>query len=197
MTEIDRLREQLDELAGRLDRVESVQAIERLAARYTLAADSRDLDGLVGLFVDDVDCGRLGTGRDALRESYEVVHRQFYRTVHHVTGQTIEFASDDRATGTVTMRAEHEVSARWVVAALCMFDTYERRAGQWYFVRRKPESWYTVNEGDAPAGPEWSAAGWASRPPRLPGLFPTWNEFWDRRPDRVAELTDHPIAPVN
>jgi hypothetical protein len=190
------LEERLHRLEERLDRVESVQAIERLAHRYTLAADSRDLEGLIGLFVDDVECGRFGTGRDALRESYEVVHRQFYRTVHHVTGHTIEFESTERATGTVTMRAEHEVGDRWVVATLCLFDTYARRDDQWYFVRRKPESWYSVNEGDTPSGPTWTAAGWGGRTPRLPGLFPTWHEFWDRRPERVGELTDHPAAPI-
>jgi len=188
----DHLDDRVQRLEERLDRVESVQAIERLAHRYALAADSRDLDGLVGLFVDDVDCGPLGTGRDALRESYEVIHRQFYRTVHHVTGHTITFESPDRATGTVTMRAEHEVGERWVVAALCLFDTYERRDGEWYFVRRKPESWYSVNEGDTPAGPAWTAEGWGGRPPRLPGRFPTWASFWARRPDLEAELTRHP-----
>lgn len=186
------LLEQIARLAERLDRVESVQAIERLAHRYTLAADSRDLEGLLLQFVDDVDCGRFGTGRDALRESYEIVHRQFYRTVHQVTGHTIEFESAARATGKVTMRAEHEVGDRWVVAMLCMFDTYERRDGEWYFVRRKPESWYSTNEGEAPSGPTWTAAGWDGRTPRLPQLFPTWHEFWDRRPDLAAKVTNHP-----
>lgn len=189
------LLRRLEDIESRLDRAESIQAIERLAHCYTLAADSRNLDTLLELFVDDVDCGRLGVGRDALRASYEVVHRGFYRTVHHVTGQTIEFTGDDRATGTVTMRAEHEVGDRWIVAALCLFDTYERRDGRWYFVRRKPESFYTVNEGDSPRGPAWTAEGWDGRAPRLPGLFPTWHEFWDRSPDRVAELTDFPAPP--
>lgn len=184
-------------LEARLDVVESVQAIERLAHRYAFAADARDLESILLMFVDDVDCGRLGTGREALRASYEIIHRGFYRTVHQVVGHTIEFddgAADGlrHATGKVMMRAEHEVGERWVVAMLCMFDTYERRDGQWYFVRRKPESWYSTEFDERPAGPNWLPDGWAGRPPRLPHLFETWSTFWQGHDDQVSELTNHP-----
>jgi hypothetical protein len=143
--------------------------------------------------VDDVDCGRLGVGRDVLRSSYEVVHRQFYRTVHQVVGHTIEFVDTDHATGKVLMRAEHEVSDRWIVAMLCMFDTYERRGGEWFFVRRKPESWYVTDYGVQPRGPDWRPEGWDGRTPRLPHLFSTWATFWDGNAARTAELTDFPV----
>ena len=36
-----------------------------LVARYAVAVDSRDLDSLVELFVDDVQVGRSARGRDA------------------------------------------------------------------------------------------------------------------------------------
>lgn len=188
----DGLAERVERIEARLDRVESVLAIERLAHRYALYADSRDLEQLLLLFVDDVDCGRLGVGRDALRNSYEVVHRRFYRTVHQVVGHTIDFHDRDRAEGAVMMRAEHEVGDRWIVAMLCMFDEYARRDGQWYFVRRKPESWYSTDFDRSPAGPGWTADGWEGRPPRLPQRFPSWATFWESHGDRVAELTDHP-----
>jgi ketosteroid isomerase-like protein len=44
--------------------------IRQLASRYAVAVDSRDLDRLVGLFVDDVRVGRDTFGRDALRDSF-------------------------------------------------------------------------------------------------------------------------------
>jgi hypothetical protein len=186
------LAERIAALDARLVRVESVQAIERLAHLYTLYADARDLDQLLLLFVADVDCGRLGIGRDALRASYEVVHRRFYRTVHHVVGHTIEFHDADRASGKVMMRAEHEVGERWIVAMLCMFDDYERHDGSWYFVRRKPEAWYSTDFAAAPTGPTFTAADWDGRPPRLPHRFPSWARFWEGHADEVARLTQHP-----
>lgn len=183
---------EIGQLRARLERVESVQAIERLANRYAFAADARDLENLLLMFVDDVDCGRLGVGRDALRASYEIVHRQFYRTVHQVVGHQIEFDDADHATGQVMMRAEHEVRDRWVAVMLCMFDTYERRDGEWFFVRRKPESWYSTDFDRRPHGPTWTADEWSGRVPRLPGILETWSTFWDRDPDRRAELTEFP-----
>ena len=50
-------------LLERIDRVESTLAIQQLPIRYAIAIDSRDIDGWLGLFVDDVDCGRRGRGR--------------------------------------------------------------------------------------------------------------------------------------
>lgn len=185
---------QINELSARLERVESIQAIERLAHRYAFQADARDLENLLLTFVDDVNCGRLGVGRDALRASYEIVHRGFYRTVHQVVGQQIEFSDADHATGQVMMRAEHEVGDRWVVGMLCMFDTYERRDGEWYFVRRKPESWYSTDYGQTPSGPSFVAPDWGGRQSRLPGLHDTWGRFWDGHDDRAAELTNHPTG---
>jgi hypothetical protein len=189
------LAQRLADLEQRLDRVESEQAIARLAHQYALFADSRNLEALLMLFVDDVNCGRLGVGRDALRASYEIVHRQFYRTVHQVVGHTVDFHDADHAEGTVTMRAEHEVKERWIVGMMTLFDTYERRDGAWYYVRRRPESWYSIDYEDMPEGPSFAAPDWGApgRGASLPGKFPSWATFWSGHDDRVAELTDHPI----
>ena len=54
-------------LLERLDRIEATLAIQQLAIRYAIAIDSRDIDAWLALFVDDVDCGRRGRGREALR----------------------------------------------------------------------------------------------------------------------------------
>lgn len=189
---IAELQAAFEQLSVRLDAVESEQAIERLAHWYVFAADARDLEGLLVMFVDDVNCGRFGTGRESLRASYEIIHRQFYRTVHQVVGHTVDFDDPNHATGKVMMRAEHEIGDRWVVAMLCMFDVYERRDGVWYFVRRKPESWYTIDAGDQPRGPEWQPEGWEGRSPRLPHLLPTWETFWEGHSERINELSRHP-----
>jgi hypothetical protein len=51
------------ELARRLDRLESLDEIRQLVARYALALEMRDLDALCGLFPEDVRVGRDGRGR--------------------------------------------------------------------------------------------------------------------------------------
>ena len=58
-----------------IERLIAHDEIRLLASRYAVAVDSRDLDELVSLFVDDVRVGRDGdgnplVGRDALRESF-------------------------------------------------------------------------------------------------------------------------------
>ena len=45
------------DLLARLDRLESLDAIRQLAAKYALALDMRDLDALVNLFPEDVKVG--------------------------------------------------------------------------------------------------------------------------------------------
>jgi hypothetical protein len=180
-------------LQQRITRLESLYAIERLSHRYAWCADTRDLESLLDLFVPDVDCGRLGKGRDALRASYNVIHRQFYRTVHQVTGVLIDLVDDDHATGRIQMRAEHEVGDRWVVALMTLMDTYERRDGTWLHVRRKPERWYSSDILERPTGPGFTEPmGEGDRPSRLPHLQATWGAFWAGHDEDVARLTSWP-----
>ena len=54
-----------------LDRLLAYEEIRQLAARYALALDSRNLDDLVALFVDDVQVGRETFGRAALRAEFD------------------------------------------------------------------------------------------------------------------------------
>jgi hypothetical protein len=99
-----------DTFLSRLDRLESIEAIRDLSHRYAATADLRDFAALAAFFVVDVDCGRWDSGREALLKYYDVGWRTFYRSMHAVTSLTIEFAGSDNASGTVFMRAEHEVA---------------------------------------------------------------------------------------
>jgi hypothetical protein len=184
----------LESLARRLDRIESELAIGQLPARYALAIDARDLDTWAGLFVDDVDCGKFGRGRAALRRFIEPAVRTFYRSHHQICGQVIDFVDDDHATGKVYCRAEHEAAGKWVVMAICYFDRYERRDGRWYFLRRSEKHWYSSDVLERPTGPNfqrWDA--WPDRKPELPHAFPTWAAFWkDTAPEVLARLSSEP-----
>jgi len=184
----------LDALARRIDRVESELAIRQLPARYALAVDARDLDAWVALFVEDVDCGKYGRGREALRRFIDPNVRTFYRSHHQICGQVIDFVDADHATGTVYCRAEHEAGRHWIVMAICYFDSYERRAGHWYFTRRREKHWYSTDILERPTGPNfqrWEL--WKDRRPELPHAFPSWRAFWQGTdPAVLAQLSTEP-----
>jgi hypothetical protein len=177
----------------RLDRIESTLAIQQLPIRYAVAVDGRDIDAWVALFVEDVDCGRFGQGRDALRRSIVPGLRTFYRSIHQVCGHQIDFHDADHATGVVYGRAEHEDAGKWVVMALCYFDEYARRDGGWFFVRRRERHWYVNDVLERPAAPfqDWPGH---DQPAHLPQAFPTWERFWSEVPQaEIDRLTALPV----
>lgn len=180
------------DLEARIDRIEAMQAIQQLPIRYALAVDGRDIDGWVGLFVEDVDCGRFGKGRDALKSFIAPTVANFYRSVHLICGHRIDFVDADNATGAVYCRAEHEDGDKWVNMAICYFDTYARREGVWYFVRRREKHWYAAEALERPHGPNFS--NWPGQDipePTLPGSFPTWADFWTQAGDEKRDLRTH------
>lgn len=185
----------MDDLLARIDRIESTLAIQQLPIRYAMAVDGRDLDGWVSLFVDDVDCGRRGKGRDALKTFIEPTLTSFYRSQHFICGHRIDFVDADHATGAVYCRAEHEDGDKWVIMAICYFDTYERRDGTWYFVRRREAHWYASDLLAHPSGPNFS--NWPNQKipdPSLPHAFPSWAPYWEKMgDDAVALRTRYPV----
>jgi SnoaL-like domain len=169
------------ELTQRIERLESIEEIRQLPARYALALDMRDLDALVGLFPDDVEVG-TSRGREALRSWFDRTLRvQFTGTAHHVGNHVIEFEDADHARGVVYSKNEHETGAEWVIMQMMYIDDYERRAGRWYFRRRLPLYWYATDLNKPPLGPD--KMRWPGVAPYEGGwhqLFPTWKEFWAR-----------------
>jgi SnoaL-like domain len=56
-------------VADRLQRVEDILEIQQLPIKYAIAVDERDIDSWLELFVPDVNVGRHGVGREALRHA--------------------------------------------------------------------------------------------------------------------------------
>jgi ketosteroid isomerase-like protein len=162
-----------------VERLLAFEEIRQLAARYALATDSRDLDALVGLFVDDVQVGRDRSGRDALREAFDASLRAVGITILSVGTHVIDLVDADHASGHVYCKAEVQDGDRWVHQAVLYRDTYERREGTWYFVRRRHDLWYGADVGTSPLGlppADWPASPVGSG--TVPALFPTWDSFW-------------------
>jgi ketosteroid isomerase-like protein len=158
------------------------EEIRQLAYRYAEAVDSRDLAALVALFVVDVRVGRQASGRDALAAWFDPVLRTFGVSIHFVGNHRITL-DGDTATGVVYCRAEHEVDDRWVVMMIQYWDTYARRDGEWFFVRRKEKVWYGADVLERPAGPRKHR--WPGHEPAvadLPGEWPSWGQFWSGGP---------------
>ena len=57
----------MDDVLKRIDRLESIDAIRQLAAKYSLSLDMRDLDAHVNLFAEDIRVSRDKVGRSHLK----------------------------------------------------------------------------------------------------------------------------------
>jgi ketosteroid isomerase-like protein len=165
----------MDDLA----RLVAIEEIRRLAHAYALAIDSRDIDALVDLFVDDVQVGRDRRGRDALREDFTRQLREVGVTILFVGNHLIDFDDEQSARGIVYCKAEVQLGDRWVHQAIQYRDTYARRDARWRFVRRRHLLWYGSDVGANPLG--LPPARWPEHQTglgTLPESWETWQRFW-------------------
>ncbi len=161
-----------------LDQLLAYEQIRQLAARYALAINQRDLDGLLELFIDDVAAGRGRTGRDALKDHFDRQLRATLVDVLEVTTHVIDLVDADHATGTVYSRCELGDEERWVRQSIAYEDDYERRDGTWYFVRRVHLLFYGVDSSPSPLDQE--PAHWPQRVVgrgTVPFDWPSWRAY--------------------
>jgi ketosteroid isomerase-like protein len=162
-----------------LSRLLAYEQIRQLVAGYALAMDSRDIDALVGLYVDDVRVGRRGEGREALRADFVKHLRGVGITILFVGNHVIDIVDRDHATGVVYCKGEIQDKERWISQAIQYRDTYERRDARWYFVRRRHLLWYGTERGENPL--ELDPANWPQSHTgkgTLPESWETWQRFW-------------------
>ena len=177
-------------LLARIDRLESLDEIRQLAAKYALSLDMRDMDAHVNLFVDDIRVSRDQVGRAHLKRWLDATLRlQFTGTSHHIGNHIIEFEDADHAHGVVYSKNEHETpcaddSSEWVIMQMLYWDNYERRDGRWYFRRRLPCYWYATDINKPPVGEH--KMRWPDRDiydGAYHELWPSWTAFWTHPPD--------------
>ena len=176
---------------GEVDGLLAYEAIRQLVARYAVAVDARDLDTLVGLFVDDVRVGVLGTGRAALRRSFDESLRGIGVSILNVGTHVIDLVSDEEATGIVYCKGEVQDGSRWIHQAIVYEDLYRRSAGQWYFVRRTHRLFYGAEVGTNPLGlppADWPEHhdGWGT----VPAEWDSWRRFWADPADGSKDETN-------
>ena len=177
----------MDDITARLERLESLEEIRQLPAKYALALDMRDMDAMVGLFCADVRVGKQASGREALRAYMDMTLRSpFTGTSHHIGGHIIEMDDADNAHGIVYSKNEHETPVEggedeWVIMQMMYVDDYQRQGGQWFFRRRLPLYWYASDLNKPPVGENkmrWPGGEWSEG--NFHKLFPSFAEFWNR-----------------
>ena len=145
-------------LLARIDRLEALDEIRQLAAKYSLSLDMRDMDAHVNLFAEDIRVSRELTGRAHLKRWLDDTLRlQFTGTSHHIGNHVIEFDDADNAHGVVYSKNEHETpcangDTEWVIMQMLYWDNYQRIDGRWYFRRRLPCYWYATDLNSPPVG---------------------------------------------
>ena len=179
-------------LEARIDRLESLDAIRQLPAKYALALDMRDMDAMVSLFPDDVRVGKEASGRLALRAYMDRTLRSpFTGTSHHIGGHVIEFDDPDHAHGVVYSKNEHETGEEWVIMQMMYVDDYVRQDGRWFFARRLPLYWYATDLNKPPVGDNkmrWPGTEWVEG--TFHKLFPSYAEFWAREGDHGGPVAE-------
>jgi hypothetical protein len=185
------------DLEARIARLEALDEIRQLAAKYAVALDMRDLDALVNLFIEDVGVPGKQQGRAALRSWYDTaLRRDLLGSAHGVLGHVIDIHDADNATGLVYSRNDLETESVWVIEMLAYLDSYQRREGRWYFAKRTPLFWYESDITDPPVGDH--KMRWPGTPRHDGGFhaaFPSWKEFRDADPGRLDAPVPAP-APV-
>ena len=182
----------LSNLEARIDRLESLDQIRQLPAKYALALDMRDMDAMVSLFPADVRVGKEASGRAALRAYMDRTLRSpFTGTSHHIGGHVIEFDDADHAHGVVYSKNEHETGDEWVIMQMMYVDDYVRAEGRWHFARRLPLYWYATDLNKPPVGANkmrWPGTEWVEG--NFHKLFPSYDEYWARDGDSGGPVAE-------
>jgi hypothetical protein len=135
------------DIAARVDTLESRFALERLIAAYNQAVDNRDEALLRSIWHSDAslllgDAFGNCTGIDAIIES---AHKNWAQTpyMHHWMANPLIDIDGDHATGKVALDALITHSERGTVQISGLYhDRFERRDGRWAFTERRLDLHY-------------------------------------------------------
>lgn len=164
----------------RVERLEALDQIRQLAAKYALSLDMRDFDALVNLFVDDVGVPGKQRGRQALKRWYADTMRSVPGSFHGIAGHIIDVESADSGRGIVYSRNDLDLGDHWMLELMLYLDRYECRDGRWYFARRTPLYWVHTDPNSPPLGDAKLRRPGTDTATRgaYHDAFPSWEEFW-------------------
>ncbi len=139
-------------LEERLARLEDIEAIRALVARYGFAIDDRDLEAVAALFTHDgrfrsKDGAMDASGRRHVLAQFEGRFAALGPTNHfsHDHLVWLDDTSAGSARGLVSAHAEVVRNGRPMVVALRYEDRYRREDGAWRFADRLLSFFYYVD----------------------------------------------------
>ncbi|MBS0364263.1 MAG: nuclear transport factor 2 family protein [Proteobacteria bacterium] len=138
---------ELDELRRRVQRLEDLEAIRRLKARYLTACDSQDPESAKNCFAPGkvrIDMGHVGVCHD--REDWANIYRSFgcqpfILDMHHGANEEIELIDDSHARALWALDYRNfNLQARTVLfVSLIYHDEYARLDGAWKITASRSE----------------------------------------------------------
>jgi ketosteroid isomerase-like protein len=131
----------IEQLAARLDRVETQLALHRLAHNYCVGADHRDLARWASVWTPDAvwETGpdRIFTGIDAIRGAVQEQWATFPIMQHASANHVVE-VDGDAATGRSDVVVLVQLAdRRWNVGGGTYIDEYRRDGEAWRIARRQ------------------------------------------------------------
>lgn len=178
-----------NDLAERVARLEALEEIRELVARYGMVVDDRDVDALADMFTSDASFGLAAgmepnRGRQAVIDFYADRMAAFGATYHYPHSLVIELDPErpGHATGMVNAHAELALDGRTLVTALRYYDEYRVEGGRWCFVERRVAMIYYMDMADLAAGGlsdldrkrYFDTVG----PAEIPESLDTWKRFF-------------------
>jgi hypothetical protein len=138
---------ELEHLRRRVQRLEDIEAIRRLKARYLNACDSQDPESAKNCFATGevvIDMGHVGVFRD--REAFAEIYRTFgcqpfILDMHHGANPEIEFVGDNeaRALWALEYRNFNLEAKTDTFVSLIYHDEYLRQGGEWKISKSRSE----------------------------------------------------------
>lgn len=136
------------ELLARIDRLESTEAVRRLAYVYCQGIDRRDEALFRSAWHDDAEWvfgpDSVIAGVDAIAGTAVTGIWPAYTETHHWTSNLVVQVDGDQATGSCDVDATvRDAAGAWSRASASYDDVYERRGGVWGIVRRTATMHFT------------------------------------------------------
>ena len=141
----------LEDIAARVDQLESYNAITELVSAYAIACDERDLERLGNLFAENAEFDSYNgamkaIGRKAITDVFIETFKNRGPAYHWTHDNLIRFDEGDRgkASGLVLSHAETTLDGIVNQAAMKYHDVYCRVDGIWRFAKRTIHYLYYV-----------------------------------------------------
>ena len=138
---------EIDELRARVQRLEDIEAIRRLKARYLNACDSQQPESARDCFAEGaivIDMGHVGVLSS--REQFFEIYKTFgclpnILDMHHGTNSEIEFTDDAHAKALWALEYRNfNTEAKTVTfVSLIYHDEYAKINGAWKIVKSRSE----------------------------------------------------------